>query len=80
MKEQLKCQPSHLNPAELVQVEHIRVLQLNFVKMSGAGNDFVVADNHGGQFRPESAIVTRICDRRFGVGADGLLLVEPSGR
>ena len=53
-------------------------MQLKFVKMSGAGNDFVVADNRGGQFRPEPAIVTRICDRRFGVGADGLLLVEPS--
>jgi diaminopimelate epimerase len=53
-------------------------MQLKFVKMSGAGNDFVVADNRGGQFRPEPAVVARICDRRFGVGADGLLLVEPS--
>jgi diaminopimelate epimerase len=53
-------------------------MQLNFVKMSGAGNDFVVADNRDGGFRPDPAIVAHICDRRFGVGADGLLLVEPS--
>lgn len=53
-------------------------MQLQFVKMSGAGNDFVVADNRSGQFRAEPAVVARICDRRFGVGADGLLLVEPS--
>ena len=51
---------------------------LKFVKMSGAGNDFVVADNRDGGFRPDRANVTHICDRRFGVGADGLLLVEPS--
>jgi len=51
---------------------------LKFVKMSGAGNDFVVADNRDGQFRAEPSLVARICDRRFGVGADGLLLVEPS--
>jgi diaminopimelate epimerase len=53
-------------------------MQLEFVKMNGAGNDFVVADNRGGQFRAEPSAVARICDRRFGVGADGLLLVEPS--
>jgi len=53
-------------------------MELKFVKMSGAGNDFVVADNREGSFRPDPASVTHICDRRFGVGADGLLLVEPS--
>jgi diaminopimelate epimerase len=53
-------------------------MQLEFVKMSGAGNDFVVADNRDGHFRAEPSLVARICDRRFGVGADGLLLVEPA--
>ena len=53
-------------------------MELKFVKMSGAGNDFVVADNRDGRFRAEPSFVARICDRRFGVGADGLLLVEPS--
>jgi diaminopimelate epimerase len=54
------------------------IMRLEFVKMSGAGNDFVVADNRAGQFRAEPSIIARICDRRFGVGADGVLLVEPS--
>ena len=49
-----------------------------FVKMSGAGNDFVVADNRGGDFPSDPRTITRICDRRFGVGADGVLLVEAS--
>jgi diaminopimelate epimerase len=53
-------------------------MQLKFVKMTGAGNDFVVADNRDGRFRADPARIARICDRRFGVGADGLLLVEPS--
>jgi diaminopimelate epimerase len=53
-------------------------MQLEFVKMSGAGNDFVVADNRDGRFRAEPSVVARICDRRFGVGADGLLLIEPA--
>ena len=53
-------------------------MRLEFVKMSGAGNDFVVADNRAGQFRADASAIARICDRRFGVGADGILLVEPS--
>lgn len=46
--------------------------------MSGAGNDFVVADNRAGGFPQDPATIAHICDRRFGVGADGVLLVEPS--
>jgi diaminopimelate epimerase len=53
-------------------------MHLKFVKMSGAGNDFVVADNRSGDFPSDAATIARICHRRFGVGADGVLLVEPS--
>jgi diaminopimelate epimerase len=53
-------------------------MQVKFVKMSGAGNDFVVADNRAGGFPNDPAEIRRLCDRRFGVGADGLLLVEPA--
>ncbi|HUI05388.1 MAG TPA: hypothetical protein VL486_00120 [Verrucomicrobiae bacterium] len=52
------------------------VTQVEFVKMSGAGNDFVVADNRDVRFRAEPAFVARICDRCFGVSAEGLLLVD----
>lgn len=50
-----------------------------FVKMSGAGNDFVVIDNRSGRhaFTPEQ--IGLLCDRHRGVGADGLLAVESPG-
>jgi diaminopimelate epimerase len=48
-----------------------------FVKMHGAANDFVVVD-HREPFLPEpaDALLRRLCDRRRGVGADGVLLLE----
>lgn len=51
---------------------------LPFVKMSGAGNDFVVADNREG-FIAEAAkspLARRVCRRKIGIGADGLILIE----
>jgi diaminopimelate epimerase len=50
---------------------------LEFTKMSGAGNDFIVADNRAGSIRLEPAQVARLCHRQFGVGADGLMLLVP---
>lgn len=53
---------------------------LRFYKLQGAGNDFVLLDTRA-QPLPEDAaasLARRLCDRRFGAGADGLLLVEPS--
>lgn len=44
--------------------------------MSGAGNDFVVVDNRTGIIRDASAFSVKVCDRRFGIGADGVLLLE----
>jgi diaminopimelate epimerase len=51
---------------------------LPFVKMSGAGNDFVVIDNRTLSHALSREQIARLCDRRAGVGADGLLAVEPS--
>ena len=51
---------------------------IKFWKMSGSGNDFVVIDNRRGVVRGGySALARRMCHRQFGVGADGLLLLEP---
>jgi diaminopimelate epimerase len=49
-----------------------------FLKMHGAANDFVVID-HRERFllEPLGDLVRRLCDRRRGVGADGVLLLEP---
>lgn len=55
--------------------------EVAFFKMSGAGNDFVVFDNRSGAVQGElSALVARLADRKRGVGGDGVLFVEPSGR
>lgn len=52
-------------------------MTLPFVKMHGAANDFVVID-HREPFLPADAraLFARLCDRRRGVGADGVLLLE----
>jgi diaminopimelate epimerase len=49
---------------------------LRFTKMNGAGNDFVMIDNRGGEVRLQAEQIVRICDRHRGVGADGILLLE----
>ena len=49
---------------------------LRFTKMNGAGNDFVLLDNRGGDIRLASEQIARICDRHRGVGADGVLVLE----
>jgi diaminopimelate epimerase len=46
--------------------------------MSGAGNDFIVIDNRSATIKDSAALAKKICDRHWGVGADGLLLVEKS--
>lgn len=51
---------------------------LPFVKMSGAGNDFVVIDNRSLGHALTREQIARLCDRHFGIGADGLLAVEPA--
>lgn len=51
---------------------------LAFTKMQGVGNDFVVIDGRGNTAHDWSALAPELCDRRFGVGADGLLIVDTS--
>lgn len=50
--------------------------KLPFVKMNGAGNDFVLLDNRSGELALDAVAVSRLCDRHRGVGADGVLVVE----
>ena len=55
-------------------------MRLRFTKMQGAGNDFVVLDATHGPIELSADQVRRLADRRFGVGADQVLLVERSDR
>ena len=52
--------------------------KLQFTKMNGAGNDFVLLDNRTASLRLDAETIARLCDRHRGVGADGVLLVEPA--
>ncbi len=48
-----------------------------FNKYQGAGNDFIIIDNRAGIFNPaDHLLIRKLCDRRFGIGADGLMLIS----
>lgn len=50
-----------------------------FTKAHGCGNDFLIVAGEAARFAPVEALVRRICDRRFGVGADGVYFVANPG-
>jgi len=52
-------------------------MKLRFTKMHGAGNDFVVLDATRGPLPLSAAQYRFLADRRFGIGADQILIVEP---
>jgi diaminopimelate epimerase len=51
-------------------------VKIHFHKYQATGNDFVLIDNLRGEYSFSTEQVTKICDRRFGIGADGLILIE----
>ena len=52
-------------------------MQIAFNKYQGTGNDFIIIDNREGQFNPaDTNLINKLCDRRFGIGADGLILIS----
>ena len=51
---------------------------MKLYKYQGAGNDFLIADNRDGSVQLTAQQVSKLCDRRYGVGADGLMLLESS--
>jgi len=53
-------------------------MKISFSKYHGAGNDFIIVDNRNKQFPEETEVVKHLCDRHFGIGADGLMLLENS--
>jgi len=59
-------------PLNLISFE-----MLNFTKMNGAGNDFVIIDNRDLTYELEKNKIESLCNRHRGIGADGFMAVEP---
>ena len=51
-------------------------MKMKFYKYQGAGNDFLIADNRDGAIVLSTEQIAALCDRRYGVGADGLMLLD----
>lgn len=51
---------------------------MNFYKMQGAGNDFVFIEDFNNEIKDECLLAKKLCDRHFGIGADGLVIVRKS--
>jgi diaminopimelate epimerase len=51
-------------------------MQINIIKYHGTGNDFILLDDRNHQFVESPALITWLCNRHFGIGADGLLLLR----
>ncbi|NOS90881.1 MAG: diaminopimelate epimerase [Cyclobacteriaceae bacterium] len=52
-------------------------MRIPFLKYEATGNDFVIIDNRKKEYSFSVEQIQKICDRKFGVGADGLMLIEP---
>jgi diaminopimelate epimerase len=50
-------------------------MELSFYKYQGTGNDFVIFDNRKGEVVLSQTQIKHLCDRKFGIGADGLMLL-----
>jgi diaminopimelate epimerase len=51
-------------------------MELRFAKWHGTGNDFILIDDRTGSFPASDELVQRLCDRHFGIGSDGLILIQ----
>ena len=53
-------------------------MKINFSKYNGAGNDFIVIDDRNNNIEINSSLINKLCNRNFGIGGDGLILIKES--
>ena len=83
-----KIQDRRWKPTRDVKIPMVGTIQmqgdqrdpLTFAKMAGGGNDFVIIDHREGGIADPHDLTRRVATRRLSVGADGLILIEPSSR
>ena len=65
---------------ELVDINHMRKTHetLRFVKMQGSGNDYIVIENFDDRITCPESLCVRLCEQHYGVGAEGMALIEKS--
>jgi len=65
---------------DLIKGEKVKKSLISFVKMEGSGNDFIVIDNRSNIIKNRKEVASCFCQRRKGIGADGLILLENSNK
>ncbi|MGM9565764.1 carbamoyl-phosphate synthase large subunit [Evtepia sp.] len=70
----------HLNNTELVDLNNMRKERqlLPFAKMQGCGNDYIFFDNREGKISSPGSLCVSVCDRHYGIGGYGIVLIENS--
>ena len=66
-----------LTPLKYDINNYLCFMNLTFYKYQGTGNDFVMVDNRSSTFnKKDIKLISKLCDRNFGIGADGVILIE----